>query len=76
MFIAFFTNPYAFAFDYFRIANDYSCLSVDLNFLSVLDALKKPGFLPDLRAGTKDFRKKTRFLDLDAPRLFNPKSKI
>jgi len=66
MFIAFFTNPYAFAFDYFRIANDYSCLSVDLNFLSVLDALKKPGFLPDLRAGTKDFRKKTRFLDLDA----------
>ncbi|TAD86970.1 MAG: hypothetical protein EAZ78_02675 [Oscillatoriales cyanobacterium] len=32
MFIAFFTNPYAFAFDYFRIANDYSCLSADLNF--------------------------------------------
>jgi hypothetical protein len=43
MFIAFFTNPYAFAFDYFRIANDYSCLGVDLNFLSVLDA-KETGF--------------------------------
>jgi len=32
MFIAFFTNPYAFAFDYCRIANDYNCLSADLNF--------------------------------------------
>jgi hypothetical protein len=29
MFIALLTNRNAFAFDYFRIANDYSCLSAD-----------------------------------------------